>query len=291
MADQAEALRLLVQEHQERQSQEKVVAIASGKGGVGKTSFCVNFAISLMKYGKRPIILDLDVGFSNVELLLGTKNAHTILDVMDGKSIWDVVNTTPFGLPFLSVGNDLFNLSRYSEEQILLMASEIKKLNERYDIVLLDCGAGLSERMLPILHASDELVLITTPEPTSMSDAYSYIKFLFHSGGLPRTRIVVNQAPSFIAGRATFDKLDLVSTKFLNCTVSNLGVILADRSVSEAIMRQTPFVTQSPRSMASKCVDRITRVYLNVESTEQRETERQTVGLTNFIAKLFRKEY
>lgn len=260
-----------------------VIAITSGKGGVGKSNFCINFAIGLKELGHRPVIIDADVGFADVEVLLGIHPAHTIVDVVQGMSIWDALSYHPSGLAFLAASTGLTDIHDLGSEEMLRLMNEMEKLHERFDVVLLDSGAGMGRNIGRLLSAADEVFLVTTPEPTAVADAYAVMKMLAHRGAVPPTRMVVNRVGNFVAGKETAEKLQLVASRFLDVEVGILGYILEDSTVSKAVMEQSALLFGFPDSVASRCVRQLVRNYLRLEPPRERR------GIGRFFERLFGK--
>ncbi|MCL6549327.1 MAG: MinD/ParA family protein, partial [Alicyclobacillus sp.] len=255
MVDQAEELRRRLRAREGQQAEpaageSRVVVFASGKGGVGKSSLCVNFALALARCGRSPVVIDADMGFANIEVLLGVRPAYTVSAILEGLEIWDVLQETSVGVPLLSGGAGLFDIHDLTAAQIDRMLTEVLKLRTRYDTVLVDGGAGLSANLARVIGAADDFVLVTTPEPTAIADAYALLKLLSGLGELPPTRLVVNRAVSLAEGRVAADKLRQVAERFLGVDLGLLGYVLEDRCVHEAVMHQQPFVSLYPNSMA-----------------------------------------
>ncbi|GMA61548.1 AAA family ATPase [Alicyclobacillus fastidiosus] len=260
--------------------QAKVIAVGSGKGGVGKSNFCVNFGLALARQGVRVLVMDTDVGFANIEVLLNVTPSHNLLDVLSGRRLADIVEHSPYGLSFISGGNGLFDSSALSMDDYRRLLNELRGLCTMYDLVLLDCGAGVNEVSHQLIAASDELILVTTPEPTSMTDAYAFMKFLVHRSGLPTTRVVVNRAMTFAAAKRSADTLMGVTTRFLDVRIETLGYILEDATVSEAVMRQVPVIQHAGGSRASSC-------YLQVAANFVRhDVKTPRVGVSGFFDRL-----
>lgn len=287
MTDQAEPLRVLMNHRPEGplngDGTARVIAVASGKGGVGKTNFCVNFALALQKAGHRPIVIDADVGFANVEVLLGIRPSRTIMDILSGAEIWDVIQQGDSGLPFLSAGNGLLDIHSLSYTQMDRILSQMSLLHERYDIVLIDSGAGLGSNVSRLLCAADDLIVVTTPEPTAITDAYSLLKLLVARGELPPTRLVVNRAASLVDAKLAADKLRMVADRFLGVELVVLGYILEDAAVSRSVMQQEALLKAHPNSSAARCVTQIAQNYMRSETSVPKH------GVTGFLDRLFRR--
>jgi flagellar biosynthesis protein FlhG len=284
MGDQAESLRRLMTQQRESAEQEhRVIAVASGKGGVGKSNFCVNFGLALQMAGHRPIVIDADVGFADVEVLLGIRPRRTIVDVLDGLSIWDALEYDASGLPFLSAGNGLMADQDLTAQQMNRLLQELQSLHNKFDIVLLDSGAGMGQSLSRMLSAVDDLILVTTPEPTAIADCYALVKMLVVRGELPETRLVINRAPNFTEARLTADKLKMVADRFLDVKLNVLGYVLEDDAVANAVMRQEALLTAYPTSPAARCFHQLVRNYLQVS------TPRPKRGIAGFLERFFRR--
>jgi flagellar biosynthesis protein FlhG len=283
MTDQAEQLRVLMNQPGQPPMQPRVIAVASGKGGVGKSNLCVNFALGLMEAHHHPVILDVDVGFADVELLLGTRPLRTIVDVLNGMSIWEALEYHSTGLPFLSAGNGMLQLDELTHSQMELFLAQMKQLQDKHDMVLLDCGAGFGGNQGRLLSSADDLILVTTPEPTSMADAYALLKMLVTRSELPPTKIVVNRARSLLEGKQTAEKLQMVADRFLDAKLDILGYVMEDATVSTAVRRQEAFMASYPNSQASRCVKQLVQNYLSIEPRAPRR------GIVGFFERMLTK--
>lgn len=258
----------------------RVISVASGKGGVGKSNFCVNFALSLQKAGFKPIVVDTDIGFANIEVLLDVHPIQNMFDLLHGAQIWDIVQTSPSGLPFLSAGSGLMDIHNLSDQDMEIIIGQMKRLSERFDVILLDSGAGMGIQLGHLVGASDELIMLTTPEPTAITDAYALMKMLRMKGQLPPVRLVVNRAPRVVDAKQTAEKLRLAASRFLELEMDVLGYILEDEAVVRAVMNQRPLLLDAPHSKASRCVTQIVENYLRFGQV-------QRSGLVGFLEKLF----
>jgi flagellar biosynthesis protein FlhG len=293
MGDQAEQLRRLMGKFEQHQGRKtpigaprvvggpRVIVVASGKGGVGKTNFCVNFAIGLHTVGHRCVILDADVGFANVEVLLGVRPSHNLTDVLAGMSIWEAVESHPSGISFLSGGLGLMDIHSMSEADVQRLVTEMKKLHEQFDFVLVDCGGGLGENTARMISSADDLILITTPEPTAIADAYAVMKLLGTKGELPRTHLVVNRIRNIADGRMAAEKLRLVCERFLGVKLHVMGYMFEDPAVNKAVMGQQALLDTYPKSPASQSIHQLVKNFLRIESP------RDGHGLTGFLNRLF----
>jgi flagellar biosynthesis protein FlhG len=283
--DQAEQLRVLMNDGSTAMDESyphRVIAVASGKGGVGKSNFCINFALGLQEQDHSPVVLDADIGFANVDVLLGERPKHTLSDVLEGLSIWQIVQTSHVGLPYLSAGRGFVDIHDLSSSQMDQLLRELVRLQERFDTVIVDGGAGHGTNAGRVLSSADELILLTTPEPTAIADAYALVKLLKSKGELPPTKIVVNRAPSILDGKVAGDKLRMVAKRFLGVDLSVLGYVLEDDAVADAVMKQRALMTLHPDSKSARCVGQLVRNYLQIEA-------RSSGRISGFFERLFRR--
>lgn len=248
MLDQAAKLR-------RKMSQTRVVSVISGKGGVGKSNISLNFALALRKLGKKVILFDLDIGMANLDILMGMMPTYTVVDMIEKNlSVWDIIEHGTGGLPFIAGGSGLSEFFKLKDQQSQHFLDELEKLSEEFDTILFDMGAGMTEDALKFVLASNEAIIVTTPEPTSMTDAYAALKVVFRSGAHIPVRILVNRAKSVREGRETAHRLQQVTDKFLHQTIRSFSVLPDDRIVSDAVKAGVPFLYYSPRSPITRAV-------------------------------------
>jgi flagellar biosynthesis protein FlhG len=259
--DQAEKLRKHLQKI--TNSSAKTIAVLSGKGGVGKSNVSLNLAIGLINRQKHVLLFDLDIGYGNIDILIGQTSHFSIVDFFENnKPIDDVINNGPNGLDYISGGTGLSYLFRMKQEQFDDFSSQLEAVFERYDYIIFDMGAGMSFDSLKFVLSVDEMVVVTTPEPTSITDAYSAIKFIsMHEQSIPIS-IIVNRAVSRKAAHMTFMRMQTAIEQFLSLKASFAGWIPDDRRVSEAVNRQVPFTLLFPKSDAAKAMQDIVQNYV-----------------------------
>ncbi|MCF6464718.1 MinD/ParA family protein [Clostridium sp. Cult2] len=262
MKDQAEKLRELMKGKVDDRitsslkNKAKVLAITSGKGGVGKTNFAINLAISLKRLGYKVLVLDADLGLANIEILTGTNMKYTIADLMTSdKDIYEIVSNGPEGVKIISGGTGLDELSIMNDENIEKLLVEIERLELLEDYIIIDTGAGISNRVLNFVMAADEVILITTPDPTSIMDGYTMIKSLTNNGYRGKLNIVTNIVNNRKEAMDTFYKLNKASNSFLKIQLHFLGYLEKNNIVSKAVQNQTPFLIYSPKSTLSKRIN------------------------------------
>lgn len=286
--DQADKLRTMFQNKMDdtaknRSFSSRIITVTSGKGGVGKTNTTLNVAIQLSKLGKKVVILDADLGLANIELLMGVVPKYSLADVINGKrSIEQILTQGPLDIKFISGGSGVQQLIKISDSQLGFFIQNLAKLDKMADIILVDTGAGLSNSVMSFIKAVNEVIIVTTPEPTAIMDAYSLIKVLKNDNcKIPKLNIVVNRVDSDKEGTEVFEKLYRVSSRFLGVNIENLGYIPYDTYLVKAVKKQEPIMTLYPKSISSKAFENIGNKLLNVSYEEISSS-----GITSFIKRL-----
>lgn len=240
------------------QTQARVITVTSGKGGVGKTNVTVALAVAFARLGKKVLILDADLGLSNVDVILGASAPGNLFQVIhNGLDLNDVVADGPLGIKFISGGSGIYDLSNLSDSQIQYFLHQVGQFDNWADIILIDTGAGLNRMVLNFVLAADEVVVVTTPEPTAVADAYAVIKAYAAKGGQSPVRLIVNRVRELVEGEGVLNKLAKVSQRFLGLPISHLGFIFEDRMVQKSVTSQVPLMVAYPDSVAARCIDRI----------------------------------
>ncbi|MCT4606740.1 MAG: MinD/ParA family protein [Marinisporobacter sp.] len=260
----------------------RVITITSGKGGVGKSNFTINLALALSKLGHKVTILDADLGCANIDVILGIIPKYTLLHVMRReKTLEEVIAKGPEGIRLISGGSGLRELTALTEEQINDLMSNLRSLGENTDFILIDTGAGINHSVLSFIEAASEIILVTTPEPTSITDAYAVLKNIILDDDEKIVRVLVNRVENNEEGVEIFNKLNMASQKFLNMTLQRLGYLYDDQLVSKSVKLQKPFLLSYPNSLVSKGVETIASRLVNESSAEIFEVS----GLKRFIHK------
>ena len=256
--DQAENLRNVIKSRNIKSVENtKVITITSGKGGVGKSNMAVNLAVWFTRMGKRVIILDADFGLANVEVMFGTIPNYNLSDVIfNGKSIRDIITTGPLGIGFISGGSGVVGLNNLNREQITFLVRNLSLLNDLCDILIIDTGAGVSDQVLEFVLASPEVVLVSTPEPSSLTDSYSLMKAMYKSPkylkGGTNVHLVANKVTSESEGKAVYNKMLSVVQKFLGGDLDFLGNVNYDVTLEKAVRNQKVVSIEYPQSKAAK---------------------------------------
>lgn len=261
MSDQAGKLRELVGNNDEPYEslthQIKVYSVISGKGGVGKTNLIVNLAIKLQEMGKKVLILDADVGMSNADLVMGIRIENTLLDLIENNlNLEDIITEGPYGVDLISGGEDLFLLEKLNKKKQEEIIQSLAQLGE-YDVLLIDNGAGITKQSLIFTILADDIILITTPEPTAITDAYRVLKVISLYELKNKVKVVINQVPDSNTGEEAFNKLLKTSESFLNIELENIGYIFNDIRVNKAVMEQVSIVIKYPKALASSNISQI----------------------------------
>ena len=257
--DQAEQLRNIIKKQSQPRKFARVITVTSGKGGVGKSSISVNMAIQMSRLGKRVIILDADFGLANVEVMLGIRPQFNLADLIyRGKSLQDIITVGPEQIGFISGGSGIQELMNITREQIIYLTQKLYELDQIADVIIIDTGAGINDSVLEFVTASSEVLLVTTPEPTSITDAYALLKTLNRKEGFSTDntiiKMIANRVDSYAEAKELYNKLNLVVDKFLHIKMEYLGAIPQDTNVSKAIMQQKPYSIVYPNTPSTKAI-------------------------------------
>ncbi|AGT27265.1 Flagellum site-determining protein YlxH [Borrelia miyamotoi] len=295
MEDQAQSLRDIMRLNNKanfvvddkiQNSRTRFIAITSGKGGVGKSNIAVGIALKYSSLGKKVLVFDADIGMANINILLGVIPKYSIYHmIMQGRDIKDVITKTEYNIDLLAGASGTTELLDLSEAEMNQFIKELLKVYE-YDIVIIDTSAGISRQVISFLFSSDDVVIVTTPEPTSITDAYGIIKVLSHRmENLKNLRLVVNRVANVSEGKVVAKKVIDISSQFLNLNIDYLGYVYEDQNIRDSVFKQRPFILLNPNSKASYCLDSIvaTLEEINLDNRKRR-------GVIGFISKFFGME-
>ena len=270
--DQAEQLRKMMQQS-ETKPKARVITVTSGKGGVGKTSISINLAIQLTRLGKRVVVFDADFGLANIEVMLGVRPQYNLADMMfRGKDLADIITQGEEGISFISGGSGIQELASMNREQVMFLTSRLIALDKYADVIIVDTGAGISDSVLEFVLASTEVLLVATPEPTSITDAYALLKALNRKEEFVKEhtsiKMISNRVKNDAEGQNVYEKMSVVSEKFLNIPITYLGPVPMDEQISKAVMRQKPVSVINPDAPSAKAIKQIAEKLLELETEE-----------------------
>lgn len=266
----------------------RVITVTSGKGGVGKSNVSINLAVQLKKAGNRVIIFDADFGLANIEVMFGAIPQYSLADMIyQGKSITDIITNGPMDIGFISGGSGIAGLSNLNKVHIEYLLKNLAALDYMADYIIIDTGAGISDSVVEFLVSSDDILLVTTPEPASITDSYSLLKALYRhpkfDGKATRVRMISNKVENEAEGNVLYDKLNAVVSRYLSTIkLEYLGSVVFDSALSKAVMSQTPVSILNPNAKSSQAFARLTRILLENGSSEN-DLKR---GMTGFFANL-----
>jgi flagellar biosynthesis protein FlhG len=283
--DQAEQLRNIIkQNNQARFTTARVLTVTSGKGGVGKSNLSVNLAVQLARQGNRVIIFDADFGLANVEVMFGTLPRYNLSDLIyRGKKIKDIITKGPLDIGFISGGSGITGLNNLSKDQISFLVRSLGELDNLADFIIIDTGAGVSDSVLDFVLASPEILLVTTSDPSSVTDSYSLLKALHRNPGFKREdasiKVVANKVANPSEGYLVYEKLNSVVSQFLKGNVSYLGMIPQDVALERAIRQQNPVSLVNSEAKSSKAYEFLAKSLTSKEMNEQHDKR----GISHFI--------
>jgi len=282
MADQAETLReIMKNKPAEAQAKTRIITIASGKGGVGKTNISTNLAIAYARLGKRVILMDADLGLANVNVILGIIPKYNLYHLIRRqKTMSEIIMDTNYGIQIVAGASGFSKIANLTHDERDAFVNDLSELSVA-DVIIIDTSAGVSDNVLSFVAAADEAIIVTTPEPTAITDAYGIIKIIATEiDNLSLSlKLVVNRVSSVTEGKRVAERVINIAGQFLNLKVDYLGYVYEDPIVHQAVLRQKPFMAVDPRSKASISVQHIVSRLEKIEFQE-------TGGIGNFLKKL-----
>lgn len=288
MNDQAEGLRNLVRAQSGTPARTtRIITVTSGKGGVGKSNFTLNFALTLQSLGYRTLVFDADIGLANIDVLMGLTPKYNLYHLLKReKTIWEIIQTGYHDLEFIAGGSGFNDLLRLSEPELDYFVQQVEQLNGHVDFLIFDTGAGLSKETLKFIVAAEQTVVVTTPEPTAITDAYAIIKMVHSMGYRVHFTLVVNRTTDEKEGKQTADKIAMVAKQFLGLDIPTLGFVPDDANVSQAVKRQVPFTIAYPRSPASRSIRELVLRFTSNRYTPLSPNE--PAGVKGFLSKMLK---
>lgn len=294
MEDQAEQLREMMRARNSKDARDqntnerkktRIITVASGKGGVGKTNVSVNMALAYARLGKKVIVMDADLGLANVNVMLNMIPKFNLYHVIrKQKTMSEIILDTEYGIQIVAGASGFSKIANLSEDERQNFIDELDSLSNA-DIIIIDTSAGVSNNVLAFVAAADDAVIVTTPEPTAITDAYGIIKIIATeidnlNMGL---KLVVNRTKTVSEAKRVSDRMINIAGQFLNLKVDYLGFIYDDPVVPQSVLRQRPFMVLDPKCKASQCIQHIVG---RMEKTEPK----QGGGIGNLIKRLFVRE-
>ncbi|MCM1089660.1 MAG: MinD/ParA family protein [Butyrivibrio sp.] len=288
--DQAEQLRIIKANRQSRPLA-RVITVTSGKGGVGKSNTSINLAIQFRKLGKRVIILDADFGLANIEIMFGAVPKHNLCDLIyQGKNIQEIITWGPMEVGFISGGSGIAGLSNLNRDYLDYIIQNLAELDAITDIIIVDTAAGISDAVLEFLVASGEILLVTTPEPTSITDSYSLLKALYRHSRFDedntKVKMVANRVGRELEGEILFNKLNAVVARYLKVPMTYLGSIPQDAQLAKAVMQQTPVSIQNPTARSSQAYEQMAKRLLDKEEAQRQPKRGMAAFFSHIISKI-----
>lgn len=286
MYDQAAKLRQIAKNTNpvDKQHHPRIIAVASGKGGVGKTNLVVNLGIALAQKGQRVVLFDADLGMANVDVLLGVIPKYSLYDLLQGeKAVEEILVQGPANIKIVPGGagiEELANIDYYQRERLI---QGLREIGRNTDVLLIDTSAGISRNVLGFTSAADEVIIVLTPEPTSLTDAYGLIKIISRFQLHSQVHLVVNRAASDQEAQQTIAKMETVAQKYLQVKLVPLGYIYDDKTVNKAVMKQEPFILHYPESAAAHSLQQIAANLLEGTFKPPKGTD----GFLNRLIRLF----
>ncbi|MBN1410612.1 MAG: MinD/ParA family protein [Spirochaetales bacterium] len=284
MQDQAQKLREMMRNSRDQAPKRntRVIAISSGKGGVGKTNIAINLALAYAQIGKQVVVMDADLGLANVNVVLGIIPKYNLYHLIrQQKKMKEIIQDTNYGIKIVAGASGFSKIANLSDDERRNIIYELNELSNA-DILIIDTGAGVSNNVLSFIAAADDAVIVTTPEPTAITDAYGIIKIIATeidniNIGL---KLIVNRVKSIVEGKRVAERVINIAGQFLNLKVDYLGFVFDDIVVHNAVVRQKPFLIMDGNSKASSCIKHIIS---RLENFEYKEGS----GVGRFLKKLF----
>ncbi len=287
MADQADMLRVLAAKKEADTTRlhhkARIITVTSGKGGVGKSSMTVNMALALAQTGKKVVIFDADLGLANVDILLGLTPRYNMRDVVSGdKQLHEIMLEGPLGIHVVPGSTGLLEMANLSGFERQKLLKQLLELERNTEIILIDTGAGISKSVLGFITAAHDVIIITNPEPTAITDAYGIVKVIGRHKLHQEVKLVVNQVKSMQEGDEVAAHFTRVVDNYLRLSVEYLGSIINDSVVGRSVREQYPFFISYPHSKAALCVDRIASNLM--ENNQHKATG--NCGMSDFFTKI-----
>lgn len=238
----------------------RVISVTSGKGGVGKTNVVANLAVMLQKAGHQVLVLDGDFGLANLNIVMGLEARHTIDDVVSGdKEIGDIMLNGPGGVKVIPASSGIFRMTQLSMAEKTILMEKLESAPVAFDTLLIDTGAGINSDVAYLNAAATEVIVVATPEPTSIADAYALMKVMSQDHRIKRFKLLVNMVEDAREALGVYNNLLNVSDRFLNIHIEYLGHVLDDRRVSQSVIARKVLCEAYPDSSATRCLESVAK--------------------------------
>ncbi|MBR1402706.1 MAG: MinD/ParA family protein [Treponema sp.] len=281
MEDQAQELKEMMSNNHKT----RIIAITSGKGGVGKSNLSVNMAIAYAQQGKKVILIDGDLGMANVNVLMNIVPQYNLMQVINKqKTMQEIITDTEFGIKFIAGANGFSKIANLTVDELDYFAKQFSMLGNA-DIIIIDTGAGIANNVLQFVAAADEVYVVTTPEPTAITDAYGIIKIITTElvDREMNIKLLVNRVHSSDEGKRISERIINIVAQFLNYKVDYIGFVYDDPVVQASVIRQKPFIIVNPTSKPAQCIKHIVG---RIEKTDGGSSD----GVSSFIKKFMHKK-
>ncbi|MBE0447941.1 MAG: MinD/ParA family protein [Actinobacteria bacterium] len=266
----------------------RIIAVSSGKGGVGKSNLVINLGIALAMRGKKVMVLDADLGLANIDVLLGINPKYTLQHLVDGgKTMQEILINGPHSLKIVPGGSGIPELANLSDDKRQKLIENFVELDSEADLALIDTGAGISKNVIAFIIAAREAIIITTPEPTAITDAYGLIKVITQRDIDVDIKIVINMVSSEKEGREIAGRIVMATKQFLNKQIEILGYVTSDPLVNASVRKQEPLILGYPGARASKCIRQIAVNLDKIDKDDVRVVKRN--GFRGFLSRLFER--
>lgn len=280
MRDQAEGLRRLVNKNGPTS---RIIAVTSGKGGVGKTNIAVNLSLALCQLNQRVCLIDVDLGLANVDIILGIAPNLNLGHVIRGeRTLQEILVEGPLGLKIISGGSGITDLANLNTWRLEVFIKSFEELSREFDYIILDTGAGIHRNVLSFVLAASEILVVATPEPTALTDAYGLLKVIHQRNPHSKVRLVVNMAKNPTEAENVANKINSVLREYVKWEVEYTGYILQESHVTKAVSEQQPVLLAYPSSMTSRSINRMASALVG----EERPSE--PTGVKGFFSRVYK---